>query len=110
MENLASYLMKQLPEGMSYLDAAQLCLRLYSTADDVPEVFRSHLTRIGLADTFAELANAGWIHESRGQVDIMDKSHWVELISAIFTKGSDVVDLARGKELARRIGFSHSST
>jgi len=102
--------MKQLPEGMSYPDAAQLCLRLYSTADGVPQVFRSHLTQIGLADTFAELANAGWIHEGGGQVRIMDKSHWVELISTIFTKGSDVVDLARGNELGRRIGLSHPST
>src|SRR5271166_493604 len=107
MQNLASYFVQQLPEGLSYSDAAQLCLRLYSTADGVPQIYRSQLTRFGLAATFAELASAGWIHANDDQLPILDRNHWVEVISSIFSKGSDVIDITRGRELARRMGFEH---
>jgi hypothetical protein len=107
MQNIASYFMQQLPEGMSYSDAAQLCLRLYCTADGVPQIYHLQLTRFGLADTFAELASAGWVHAEDERLPISDRNHWVEVISSIFTKGPDVVDMARGRELARRMGFEH---
>jgi hypothetical protein len=88
---------------MIYPDAAQLCLRLYSTADGVPEVFRSQLSRLGLADTFAELARSGWIRESGAQTT--ESGHWVEVIASIFKQGAGVVDMARGEVLARQVGF-----
>ena len=78
-------------------------MRLYGTADGVPEVLRPQLTRAGLADTFAELARAGWIHEAGAQAK--QGSHWVEVISSIFKQGADVVDLPRGEVLAREVGF-----
>ena len=107
MQNIASYFMQQLPEGMSYRDAAQLCLRLYCTADGVPQIYHTQLTRFGLADTFAELATAGWVHADDDRLPISDRNHWVELISSIFTKGPDVADMPRWKELACRMGFEH---
>jgi hypothetical protein len=107
MHTLASYLTQRLPRGMAYPDARQLCLRLYGTADGVPEVLRPQLTRVGLADTFAELARAGWIREAI--VQATQSSHWVEVISSIFKQGADVVDIPRGEVLAREVGFIQGS-
>jgi len=105
MDDLASYLMVRVPGGMSYLDAAQLCLRLYSTVDGVPEQLLP-LSRESLGDTFAKLACAGWVRDDgRHYRKITDRSDWVAVIAAIFKKGSNVVDLARGEELARQVGF-----
>jgi len=98
---------------MAYDDAAQLCLRLYSVTDGVPPSFLEQLTRQGLADAFAELARSGWV---RGPTlpapryrasfhDVTDRGHWIDVIASIFKRGGDVVDLARGDELVRQIGF-----
>jgi hypothetical protein len=62
MISLASRLKAQLPEGMCYLDATQLCLRLYITVDGVPEQLLP-LTKETLSDAFAELAGSGWMHD-----------------------------------------------
>ncbi len=58
MNALASYLMQVLPGGMAYPDAAQLCLRLYSTVDGVPDRLLP-LGKNELGDAFAELSSAG---------------------------------------------------
>ena len=107
MHTLASYLTHRLPGGMTYPDARQLCLRLYCTADGVPEVLRSQLSRPGLADSFAELAGAGWIREASAQAT--QSGHWVEVISSIFRQGADVVDIPRGEMLAHEVGFVQES-
>jgi hypothetical protein len=104
VQNLSSYLLQRLPEGMSYSDAKQLCLRLYCTVDGVPEIFRSQLTKQGLAEIFAKLAAAGWIHENGKEVHAVETSHWVEVISSILQM-PEVADLPRGEQLARRVGF-----
>ena len=103
MDTLATYLKQRLPKGRIYSDARQLCLRLYCTADGVPEVLRPQLTRVDLADTFGELAREGWVREASAQAT--QNSHWVEVISSIFKQGADVVDIPRGEVLAREAGF-----
>jgi len=103
MQNVASYFMQRLPEGMSYPDAEQFCLRLYCTADGMPQELRPQLSRIGLADTFAELARTGWIHGG-DQLRISVSNYWDELIVSLFKRGFDVVDFARAEELMKRIG------
>ena len=107
MQTLASYLTQRLPGGMTYPDATQLCLRLYCTADGVPEALRPQLSRLGLADSFAELASAGWIREASGQVS--ETGHWVEVIDSVLKKGAGVVDIPRGEVLAREVGFVQES-
>src|SRR5437870_4403132 len=84
MHTLASYLIQQLPGGKAYPDARQLCLRLYCTADGVPEVLRPQLSRLGLTDSFAELARAGWIREAAAQVT--ESGHWVEVIASVLQR------------------------
>jgi hypothetical protein len=90
---------------MSYPDAAQLCLRLYSTVEGVPEQFLP-LSREILGDVFAKLASAGWVRDDgRHFPKVTDRADWVAVIAAIFKKGPDVVDMARGEVLARQVGF-----
>lgn len=114
MQTLASYLRQRMPIGMSYPDAAQLCLRLYCIADGVPDDLQPPLTRLALADTFAELAGVGWIHDRDSVLiglyganfhAVTDKGHWIEVIASIYKKGDDVVDIVRGEELARQVGL-----
>jgi hypothetical protein len=114
MQNLASYLTEQLPEGLAYDDAAQLCQHLYCTVDGVPDQFLP-LSRIKLADIFSELASSGWVREQDSQLrslygaqlhEVTDKGHWIEVMASILKKGGDIHDLARGKELARKVGFA----
>jgi hypothetical protein len=62
MDDLASYLMTRLPDGLSYDDAAQLCLRLYCTVDGVPQRLLP-LSKEVLGDTFGKLAGAGWVRD-----------------------------------------------
>jgi hypothetical protein len=113
MQNLASYLTKQLPEGLAYDDAAQLCQRLYCTVDGVPEQFLP-LSKPKIADIFSELAVSGWVREQDSQLrslygaqfhEVTDKGHWIEVMASILKKGSDIHDLERGEELARKVGF-----
>ena len=113
MEDLVSYLRARMPNGMSYPDAVQLCLRLYCTVDGVPQQLLP-LSKETLGDAFAKLASAGWVHADKGSQStlyganfhqVTDCGHWVEVIVSIFKKGPDVVDITRGEVLARRAGF-----
>jgi hypothetical protein len=112
--NLTAYLAKQLPEGMPYNDAAQLCRRLYCTVDGVPDEFLP-LSRQKLADIFAELAAIGWIRDLDSPLrsfygaefhEVTDRGHWNEVMASISKKGSDIHDLERGAKLACRVGFN----
>jgi hypothetical protein len=113
MHNLASFLTKQLPEGLVYDDAAQLCQHLYCTVNGVPDQFLP-LSRQKLADIFSDLAASGWIREQDSQLrslygaqlhEVTDRGHWIEVMASISKKGGDIHDLARGSKLARKVGF-----
>ena len=113
MQTLTSFLRQQLPGGMIYDDAAQLCLRLHCVSDGVSSALRAHTALPELADVFAELARAGWIREQDSPMrtfygarlhEVTDRGHWVEVIASIY-KGGDVVDIRRGEALAVRAGF-----
>ena len=101
MHSLAAYLVARVPEGMSYPDAVQLCLRLYCTADGVPDPLLP-LSKETIAGGFSELATAGWVRGSRAEATT--PGHWIEVIGAIF-KRRDAVDMERGQALAQQVGF-----
>ena len=112
MADLVSYLKARVPEGMSYPDAAQLCLRLYCTVEGVPQEL-SPLDKDRLGEAFAELARVGWVQqEGTWQASLYgvvlhtmtDKGHWVEVMAATFKKPY-VVYFERGELLARQVGF-----
>ena len=98
------------PEGLSYDEAAQLCLRLYCSVDGIPELVQPECSKDGLAEVFADLSKSGFL--STGPVtapiyganfhEVVDKGHWIEIIASIF-KGRDVVDSEQGRVLASRL-------
>jgi hypothetical protein len=113
MSDLATYLRAQVPNGMSYQDAAQLCLHLYCITEGVPKQLLP-LSKEVLGDAFAELARSGWVRDEDREYSVLyganhhqvtDRGPWVEVIASIFKKGADVVDIARGEALAREVGF-----
>ena len=107
MEKLSSEFMQRLPGGMNYSDAELLCFWLFLTAEGIPEIFHSQLTCRGLAETFAELARSGWVHPSSEPLPIEERSYWDRVISSfLLKKNPDMIELARGRELVKRVGFS----
>jgi hypothetical protein len=102
MHNLASYLAARVPEGMSYPEAVQLCLRLYCTVDGVPDTLLP-LSKETIAGGFSELASAGWVRGSRA-LEATTPGHWIEVVGTIFQR-PDVVDMERGLALAQQVGF-----
>jgi hypothetical protein len=98
------------PEGLSYNDTAQLCLRLFCSVDGVPEKLHEQCNKEDLATTFSELAKSNFINnDSVGSIiyganhhNIIEKGHWIEVIASIFKIG-DTADSTIGDELIRHI-------
>jgi hypothetical protein len=112
MMGLATYLLKQLPDGMTYRDAAQLCQRLSTNHSGVPENI-SPSTSVELADVFVELTKAGWVRDQDSPFkafygahyhEITDRGHWIEVMACVF-KHPEKADFTRGDNLARLAGF-----
>jgi hypothetical protein len=103
MHSLASYLVARVPEGISYSDAVQLCLRLYCTVDGVPDALLP-LSKETLASAFSELASAGWVRGG-GVQEATTPRHWAEAVGAVFKTGPDAIDMERGQALAHQVGF-----
>jgi hypothetical protein len=107
MDNLASYLMSRAPNGMSYQDAAKLCIWLYLCVEGVPEELLP-LSREILADEFAKLARAGWVKHDMlydSFISITESAYWLKVINDIFIHYVPYCELALGESLARQVGF-----
>jgi hypothetical protein len=115
VDNLATYLIERLPEGMSYDDAVQLCLRLFVTIEGVPEALLP-LPRKRLCAAFSYLSAAGWVHlpkedkELRGfrygahLYDCISDEHWSKVIDSILREPC-LRSIKKGEGVARRVGF-----
>lgn len=96
---LNQYIINVFPSGLRYNDAAQLCLHLYCTVEDIPEQFHTQCNKDNLANMFASLAKSGFIKDD-GQMwstlyganfhAVDEKGHWIEVIASIFKIGSTV--------------------
>jgi len=104
--DLARYIRGAFPDGLTYKDAAQLCLSLYCSTDGLPEALKLHCSKDGLAEVFASLARHGFV---RGDTllsslyganfhDVQDKGHWIEVIASLFKMGN-TVDIQSGRAL-----------
>ena len=58
---LQEYISRAFPEGLSYNDTAQLCLRLYCTSDGVPSELPARCTKNNLPEVFSRLARNGFV-------------------------------------------------
>lgn len=97
--NLEAYIAAAFPEGLSYNEAAQLCLRLYRTVGGVPADLHSQCSKDGLAEVFARLAGRGLLttdpqlmasYYGANFHAVHEKGHWIEVIASIFKKGDSV--------------------
>lgn len=113
---LQDYISRAFPEGLSYNDTAQLCLRLYCTLDGVPTELHTQCNKDNLSEVFARLASSGFINGSAALATlyganfhaVTDKGHWVEVIASIFKNG-DAVDASVAKSLAQTLNNSLKS-
>jgi len=108
--NLETYISGAFPQGLSYNEAAQLCLRLYRRVDGIPEELQKECSKDGLADVFSRLEARGFLNTeplTAGYYganfhNVKEKGHWIEVIASIFKK-SDTVDFELGESLVDRL-------
>jgi len=108
--NIQVLISNSFEKGLSYNQAAQLCLRLYCSLDGVPECVHEQCTKENLALIFSELAKSNFIVGDTSESIlyganhhlITDKGHWVEVITSIFKIGNTVKNSV-GSELISQI-------
>ena len=108
--DLEKYICEGFPDGLSYNETAQLCLRLYCTVDGIPPHLHLQCTKDNLAVVFARLAQRGFMTTpallavlyGANFHAVTEKGHWVEVIASIFKKG-DTRDAAIGEPLVERL-------
>lgn len=104
------------PSGITYDDAAQLCLRLFCTADGIPSFLHQQCTKDSLATVFANLAAAGTVVGDPVTAalyganfhNVTEKGHWVEITASLFKK-EGTRNSGRGEELVKVLSASFGS-
>jgi len=115
MKNLASLLQKRRPDGLAYIQAAQLCQRLFISIVGVPD---DCVPQSGaeLADAFAELSRSGWVRHQDDCYralygahfhEVTDRGHWLEVMACI-VKNPERIDRSRWESVAELVGFVRS--
>jgi hypothetical protein len=107
---LQQYIARAFPDGLSYNDMAQLCLRLYGTVEGMPSELHAQCSKDNLVEVFSRLAGSGFIKDDIQTSSLYganfhsenEKGHWVEVIASIFRSG-DTVDMLVGESLARTL-------
>jgi hypothetical protein len=98
---LERFLRSRLPRGLTYVDAAQVFLYIFSVAEAVPKELAVETSKQALASAFASLAAQRWILPEgpvASSPPITDAAYWQGLVSAMLS-GNIALNLERGKEL-----------
>jgi hypothetical protein len=114
--NLLNYIKEAFVDGLTYDEAAQLCLRLYCNVEGLPETLKEQCNKNNLAEVFAALSASGFIKGSTvGAVlyganfhEVFEKGHWVEVIASIFKKGN-TANMELREEVFQRLTLRSSS-
>ena len=104
--SLEVYISESFENGLQYNDAAQLCLRLFCTVDNVPAKFHAECSKANLSIIFANLSVNGVVLENNSDAaayqaesyGITETQHWLAVIDSIFKVG-DTVDSDIGNRL-----------
>ena len=115
--DLLHYINDAFPDGLTYDETAQLCLRLYCSVDGLPEQLKEQCNKSNLCVVFAELSAAGFIKGiTVGSViyganfhEVFEKGHWVEVIASIFKNGN-TVDAVKGDNLSKSLTLRSRGT
>jgi hypothetical protein len=108
--DIRALILNSFENGLTYNESAQLCLRLFSTLDGIPESVHEQCNKEDLALAFSELAKSNFIvGDTLDSVIyganhhlVTDKGHWIEVIASIFKIGN-AVNHSVGNELISHI-------
>jgi hypothetical protein len=114
---LLHHIKKAFPDGLTYDETAQLCLRLYSAANGLPEPLIEQCNKNNLGEVFAALSADGFINGKTYYSvtyganfhEVFEKGHWVEVIASTFKKGN-TVDVEEGDRLFKILTLHSSGT
>jgi hypothetical protein len=114
---LEIFLEQNFPDGLSYNETAQLCLRLYCSLDNVPQKLHKECNKDDLANIFSKLAQSNFIKSEAIEAplygahfhEVSDKGHWIEVIASILKK-ENTVDSELGEKLISCLTKSSSGT
>jgi hypothetical protein len=81
--DLATHLQARQPAGVSFEDAVQICMRLYSTVDGLPRSLHGWTSRDHLADVFASLGASDWIRNAPLNADVSSRTFWAKVVSSV---------------------------
>jgi hypothetical protein len=114
---LLPYINDAFPDGLTYDETAQLCLRLYCTVEGLPDPLKEQCNKNNLGEVFAALSAAGFINGATYYSvtyganfhEVSEKGHWVEVIASIFKKGN-TVDIEQGDKLFKSLTLRSRGT
>ena len=110
MNDLELYIKSLYPSGLEYDLAAQLCIRLYSTAEGIPDCYKESCQKENLASVFSSLTKSGVVNVTSPAAakyganfhSVSDKGHWIEVLASVFKLG-DVVNEQLRAQIDKRI-------
>lgn len=113
---LHHYIEEAFVDGLTYDEAAQLCLHIYCSVDGLPEMLKEQCSKDNLAETFAALSASGFIKGSiAGSAfyganfhEVSEKGHWVEVVASILKNGKSV-DAVQSDRLVKSLTLRSSS-
>ena len=101
---------KSFPAGLTYNDAAQLCLRLFCSTDGVPDQLHCECSKENLSKLFSNLVKSKFVSDEAREAalyganfhNVISEGHWIEVIASIF-KGKNQVDHEIGNRLISKL-------
>jgi len=108
--NLEQFIESAFEEGLPYNEAAQLCIRIFCSAEGIPSRLHEQCNKDAIASAFASLAAKGFVKGATSESavyganfhNVTDKGHWVEVMASVLKK-SNVVNESLSEQLAQRL-------
>ena len=101
--SLAEYINNVFLNGLDYNSAAQLCLTIYCSVNNIPPSLHDECSKEGLANAFAHLCENGFVQDpdldsAKNCVSFhkfSDKEHWIEVITSLLKGDIEIDESAR---------------
>jgi hypothetical protein len=114
--SLEEYIRSVFVDGLSYEAAAQLCLHLFCTLDNIPEDVQAQCAKSSLTEVFSNLAKSGFLFPPFMDIkkygmdvsDYTERRYWEAVIKLIFIK-EDIIDNEVRRVLEDKIKESNSN-
>ena len=98
------------PKGLTYNEAAQLCIRLFCSVEGLPENIHAECTKENLSKVFSELVQTKFVSNNAIEAPLYGANfhkinsvgHWVEIIASVF-KNKKEIDASIGRKLVSKM-------